>query len=194
MLHFVTITIICSQLGRGLFRGVDLLSSMAGSSNSDQTFNLGSILHAIPIRLSSKNYLLWRNQLRTLLSYHNLLSYVDGSSPPPATKLLIIQSFEPGRCLINVPWSSSMHPSPKRQPLRPLVSPLLVKFGLILNRSTVLHRLKEPRSSVINFDRSLKDLLLWPNIAIDSRPNVTSLLPSDMLLRGPTKAIGSFVV
>ncbi|PWA38004.1 zinc finger, CCHC-type, Gag-polypeptide of LTR copia-type [Artemisia annua] len=45
-----------------------------------------AVHHPSPIKLSSANYLVWRNHMHLLVAFHNLLSHIDGSSvPPPAT-------------------------------------------------------------------------------------------------------------
>ncbi|CAH1413443.1 unnamed protein product [Lactuca virosa] len=59
---------------------------MAGSSSSDSLLSMNTILHLISNRLTSSNYLIWRNQIVSLLQYQNLLPLVDGSSTkPPST-------------------------------------------------------------------------------------------------------------
>lgn len=40
--------------------------------------------HHLTIKLTSGNYLLWRNQVSSLLASHDVLSYIDGSKPIPA--------------------------------------------------------------------------------------------------------------
>ena len=49
---------------------------------------MSTILHLITNRLSSSNYLLWKNQLLPLPSYQNLLDHVDGSAYAPAAEIL----------------------------------------------------------------------------------------------------------
>ncbi|GJS37769.1 zinc finger, CCHC-type containing LTR copia-type gag-polypeptide [Tanacetum coccineum] len=53
---------------------------MAGD-NPDSLLLLATILHMITIKLSSNNYLLWKNQLLPLLAYQKLTRYIDGSIP-----------------------------------------------------------------------------------------------------------------
>lgn len=56
-------------------------SLMAGDS-----IPIATLIHMITIKLSSSNYLLWRNQVVPVLASHDLLGFVDGTvSPPPAT-------------------------------------------------------------------------------------------------------------
>ena len=56
---------------------------MADSSSS---FSFNTMIHMVTIKLSSTNYLLWRNQLLPLLHCQNLFSHIDGSATiPPIT-------------------------------------------------------------------------------------------------------------
>ncbi|KAM0058932.1 putative RNA-directed DNA polymerase [Helianthus debilis subsp. tardiflorus] len=53
---------------------------------SDGTLPIATILHMITLKLSSTNYLYWKNQILPLLSYQKLIGHVDGSiASPPAT-------------------------------------------------------------------------------------------------------------
>ncbi|KAJ9542433.1 hypothetical protein OSB04_028939 [Centaurea solstitialis] len=51
----------------------------ASSSTTDATLS-HSLVHLIPMKLCSSNYLLWKNQMLPLLTYQNLISNIDGSS------------------------------------------------------------------------------------------------------------------
>ncbi|KAI3500548.1 hypothetical protein L1887_36372 [Cichorium endivia] len=53
-------------------------------STSETTISLNTLLHLLTIKLSSTNYLLWKNQIHPLLSYQDLLGHIDGSSPSPS--------------------------------------------------------------------------------------------------------------
>lgn len=58
-------------------------------ASAESNLPLATILHLLTIKLTSSNYLLWKNKIRPLLSYQNLLGYVDGSFPsPPATTIV----------------------------------------------------------------------------------------------------------
>ncbi|GKB81282.1 putative RNA-directed DNA polymerase, partial [Tanacetum coccineum] len=46
---------------------------------------MNTLLHMIPIKLSSTNYLLWKNQMLPLLSYQKLTNHIDGTTAPSAT-------------------------------------------------------------------------------------------------------------
>lgn len=49
--------------------------------------NLSSAHHFVSIKLTSRNYLLWRTQLVPFLRGQNLLGFVDGSLPCPLATL-----------------------------------------------------------------------------------------------------------
>ena len=61
----------------------------AGGSSTEGTLTLNTILHMLSIKLSSTNYLLWKNQITPLLKYQNLLGHVDGSSICPSESTTI---------------------------------------------------------------------------------------------------------
>ncbi|GJV33017.1 putative RNA-directed DNA polymerase [Tanacetum coccineum] len=46
---------------------------------------MNTLLHMIPIKLSSTNYLLWKNQMLPLLSYQKLTNHIDGTTAASAT-------------------------------------------------------------------------------------------------------------
>ncbi|KAM0019721.1 hypothetical protein Hdeb2414_s0025g00659011 [Helianthus debilis subsp. tardiflorus] len=48
--------------------------------------NSTNVPYLSPIKLTSTNYLVWRNHMKLLVAHHKLSAYIDGSSdPPPAT-------------------------------------------------------------------------------------------------------------
>lgn len=49
---------------------------MASSSN-ESNLSMSTLLHLVTHRLNSTNYLLWRNQIRPVLAYQNLLNHVE---------------------------------------------------------------------------------------------------------------------
>lgn len=58
---------------------------MAGSiSSSDSSLSLNTILRMITVKLSSTNYLLWRNQLLTLLAYQKLSGHINCTVAAPS--------------------------------------------------------------------------------------------------------------
>lgn len=65
------------------------------SSSQDTTLPMNTILHLITNRLSSSNYLLWKNQMIPLLTYQNLLGHVDGTLPAPDPVILTAEKFMP---------------------------------------------------------------------------------------------------
>nr|GEY50376.1 putative zinc finger, CCHC-type, Gag-polypeptide of LTR copia-type [Tanacetum cinerariifolium] len=52
--------------------------------NFDSPLPLATILHMLTIKLSSTNYLLWRNQVLPLLGYQKLTGYIDGTIIAPS--------------------------------------------------------------------------------------------------------------
>jgi hypothetical protein len=59
---------------------------MAASSSSP-SFPLNTMVHMFTIKLTSSNYLLWRNQFIPLLTSHDLLGFLDGSIPVPSSQI-----------------------------------------------------------------------------------------------------------
>jgi hypothetical protein len=57
---------------------------MAASSSNESSLTLNNLLHMTHIKLTPSNYLVWKNQISTILSFQDLLGHVDGSSPMPA--------------------------------------------------------------------------------------------------------------
>ena len=54
------------------------------STNTTTTLTFNTMVHLLTIKLSSSNYLLWRNQVSPLLHSQNLFGYVDGSISKPS--------------------------------------------------------------------------------------------------------------
>ncbi|XP_076903366.1 uncharacterized protein LOC143558406 [Bidens hawaiensis] len=59
-------------------------SSSSISGDSATTVPLQTLLHLIPIKLVSTNYLPWKNQITPVLSFQNLIGFIDGRYPSPA--------------------------------------------------------------------------------------------------------------
>ncbi|KAK9063189.1 hypothetical protein SSX86_017059 [Deinandra increscens subsp. villosa] len=58
------------------------------SSSSDNNSHLNTALHMLS-KLTSTNYLLWRNHMSNLLTFQGLISHVDGSADcPPETTII----------------------------------------------------------------------------------------------------------
>ena len=56
------------------------------ASSSETPFSMHSFSHMMHMKLSSSNYLVWREQILLVLSFHKLSDHVSGDlSPPPAT-------------------------------------------------------------------------------------------------------------
>ncbi|KAJ9552406.1 LOW QUALITY PROTEIN: hypothetical protein OSB04_016451 [Centaurea solstitialis] len=58
-------------------------TTSAGDSSSSDSLPLSTMIHMLTIKLSSSNYLLWMNQVTSVLSCQDLLGYVDGTSVAP---------------------------------------------------------------------------------------------------------------
>ena len=56
---------------------------MADSSSSYLTLPLNTMVHMLTIKLTSSNYLLWRNQFVPLLTSQELFGLLDGSTVAP---------------------------------------------------------------------------------------------------------------
>ncbi|KAF5451983.1 hypothetical protein F2P56_027031 [Juglans regia] len=52
------------------------------------TLPFTTMVHLLTIKLSSSNYLLWRNQVLPLLQCQNLLDYIDGSLAEPSATIV----------------------------------------------------------------------------------------------------------
>ncbi|CAH9137250.1 unnamed protein product, partial [Cuscuta epithymum] len=52
-------------------------------ADSEALLPFATLVHMITIKLTSSNYLLWRNQVETLLESQNLFGYINGSIPSP---------------------------------------------------------------------------------------------------------------
>ncbi|RVW31317.1 hypothetical protein CK203_103440 [Vitis vinifera] len=61
---------------------------MATSSSSSSPLPLNTMVHMLTIKLTSSNYLLWRNQFIPLLTSQDLLGFLDGSVPAPSPKVI----------------------------------------------------------------------------------------------------------
>ncbi|KAI3669704.1 hypothetical protein L6452_41051 [Arctium lappa] len=62
---------------------------MAASSSQDNLFSMTTLLHMITIKLSSSNYLLWRNHMLPIFTYQKLLGHIDGSSSAPSPTITV---------------------------------------------------------------------------------------------------------
>ncbi|KAL4560122.1 hypothetical protein LXL04_032271 [Taraxacum kok-saghyz] len=62
---------------------------LMAASSSDSTLSMNTVLNLISNRLTSANYLLWKNQLLPLHTYQNLLPLVDGTSPAPPSEQVV---------------------------------------------------------------------------------------------------------
>lgn len=62
-------------------------SMSTSSSITDGTFSMNTLLHMMTIKLSSTNYLLWRNNIVSIFTYQKLFGHLDGSSTIPAATI-----------------------------------------------------------------------------------------------------------
>lgn len=54
--------------------------------SSTDSFSLKNLIHMLTIKLTSSNYLLWKNQVTPLLLHQKWMNHVDGSvATPPHT-------------------------------------------------------------------------------------------------------------
>ena len=61
---------------------------MADSASSSSSLPLNTMVHMLTIKLTSSNYLLWKNQFVPLLASQDLFSYLYGSIRAPSTTIL----------------------------------------------------------------------------------------------------------
>lgn len=57
------------------------------ASSSESSLPMATLIHMLTIKLSSSNYLLWKNQVSPLLLHQNRSRFVDGSSQAPPKTL-----------------------------------------------------------------------------------------------------------
>jgi hypothetical protein len=57
------------------------------SSSSENTLNMNTLVHMLHIKLTSTKYLVWKDQLLTILAFQDLLHHVDGSAVAPASEV-----------------------------------------------------------------------------------------------------------
>lgn len=65
------------------------------SSSSDASLTINTILHMPTIKLSSNNYLLWKNLIAPFLRYQNLISHVDETSVAPTASIVVEDKSSP---------------------------------------------------------------------------------------------------
>ena len=67
-------------LEQGFF---SLILPMADSASSSPSLPLNTMVHMLTIKLTSSNYLLWKNHFVPLLANQDLFGYLDGSIGAP---------------------------------------------------------------------------------------------------------------
>ncbi|KAK9067609.1 hypothetical protein SSX86_011720 [Deinandra increscens subsp. villosa] len=75
------------------------MSTSPSSLSQDNLFSMNTLLHMIPIKLKSSNYLLWRNQMLPLFTYQQLLAHVDGTSTKPSETIIVEDKSVPNPAL-----------------------------------------------------------------------------------------------
>ncbi|GJV32261.1 DNA-directed DNA polymerase [Tanacetum coccineum] len=64
------------------------IKAMVANESTDSPLPLATILHMITIKLTSSNYLVWKNQLLPLLAYQKLTGYIDGPIATPSPTIV----------------------------------------------------------------------------------------------------------
>ncbi|GKB55220.1 zinc finger, CCHC-type containing LTR copia-type gag-polypeptide [Tanacetum coccineum] len=72
----------------------------ASSSFHDSLFSMNTLLHMITIKLSSTNYLLWRNHMIPIFTYQKLIGHINGTSISPSPKVTIEGKANPNPDLL----------------------------------------------------------------------------------------------
>ena len=67
-------------LEQGFF---SLILTMDDSASSSPSLPLNTMVHMLTIKLTSSNYLLWKNQFVPLLASQDLFGYLDGTIRAP---------------------------------------------------------------------------------------------------------------
>lgn len=76
----------------------------ASSSDADGPFPMNALLHMMTIKLSSTNYLLWRNHMLPIFTYQKLLGHIDGTSSSPSPTITVEEKTIPNPAALA--WTS----------------------------------------------------------------------------------------
>ncbi|GKA56682.1 zinc finger, CCHC-type containing protein, partial [Tanacetum coccineum] len=76
------------------------LTMATSSSFHDSLFSMNTLLHMITIKLSSTNYLLWRNHMIPIFTYQKLIGHINGTSISPSPKVTIEGKANPNPDLL----------------------------------------------------------------------------------------------
>lgn len=60
----------------------------SSTSSSNEALAFATLIHMLTIKLNSTNYLLWHNQVTSLLTCQDLLGYIDGTISQPSSLLV----------------------------------------------------------------------------------------------------------
>ncbi|PWA53009.1 zinc finger, CCHC-type, Gag-polypeptide of LTR copia-type [Artemisia annua] len=64
-------------------------------ASSDSLFSMNTLLHMMTIKLSSTNYLLWRNHMLPIFTYQKLIGHIDGTSSSPSPTITVEGKTQP---------------------------------------------------------------------------------------------------
>lgn len=56
---------------------------MSSSQNLFDPLHVNAMIHLVPVKLMSTNYLLWKHQLDAMLMCFDVIDFVDGTTPEP---------------------------------------------------------------------------------------------------------------
>ncbi|KAJ0938485.1 putative RNA-directed DNA polymerase [Helianthus annuus] len=67
----------------------------APSSSSDTLFSMNAFSHMMNMKLSSSNYLVWREQMLLVLEFHKVTAEVDADASPPSATVTVDDKTTP---------------------------------------------------------------------------------------------------
>ncbi|KAH6777393.1 hypothetical protein C2S51_008705 [Perilla frutescens var. frutescens] len=123
---------------------------MATSSSSSDSLSFATLLHMVTLKLTSSSYLLWRNQMESILDCQNLNSFIDGSVPPPSFTI-----NDKDNVLIRNPTYADWQVEDMRIDGL-LLSSLTEESMAAVIRSSTSREMKKSSCSIINYGRLFK--------------------------------------
>ncbi|GKC23992.1 putative RNA-directed DNA polymerase [Tanacetum coccineum] len=76
----------------------------ASSFSSNETlFSMNTLLHMMIIKLTSNNYLLWRNHMLPIFTYQKQIGHINGTSTTPSSTIIVDGKTMPNHVV--VPWN-----------------------------------------------------------------------------------------
>ncbi|GJV79029.1 zinc finger, CCHC-type containing LTR copia-type gag-polypeptide [Tanacetum coccineum] len=175
---------------------------MAAGDTVDSPLTLNTILHMLTIKLSSSNYLLWRNQVLPLLAYQKLTGYINGSISSPPPTIADAKSTAPKDNPAYLSWLASdqralilLQSSLSEEAMAETLShKTLVMYGVHWRRLIAMIQLNACTRYVTLSIIFRKDLLLLLSLVASLKQSAIRLLPLVILWMRPIKLTGSFVV